>query len=202
MDTKIKLSRLLDRTEAELQALIANAAQEKDYALAAEIAEFTKMLEEQWPTTANATSTPQNPPHSKANIAKRTITRRAKFRTRGQNADYPMFEVHGQNLIKTGWSKKAKREYSQKAPRSVLDSLTNSLKRFGEEDIFSMEDVLPDMVDGDGETLPSYQVYIALGFLRAYDLVQQHGRQGYSLVSRDTFEKQVEECWNALKTFR
>jgi hypothetical protein len=63
-----------------------------------------------------------------------------------------------------------------------------------------MEEVLPLNNPGDGSELPSYQVYLSLAWLRAEDLIVQHGRQGYSLPPGSDLERESERRWGELKT--
>ena len=44
-----------------------------------------------------------------------------------------------------------------------------------------MEENLPLKDPADGTEIPTYQVYLCLAWLRQAKLVEQHGRQGYSL---------------------
>lgn len=199
MDTKTKLQKILDRTEAELQDLISSAAHEKDYDLAGDIAAIAKSLRSYQPTTINASASSENlRAEPKAKLL--TTENRKSSRSAIQEDSYPKFSVHGQDLIKTGWSKKAKKEYIQKAPRGVLSALVESLCRRKEDEIFTIEAILPEITDANSDTFPSYQVYLAVGFLRANALVLQHGRQGYSLADARTLSRQVDSCWNSLKT--
>ncbi len=46
-----------------------------------------------------------------------------------------------------------------------------------------MEENLPLKDPADGTEIPTYQVYLCLAWLRQAKLVEQHGRQGYSLPS-------------------
>lgn len=197
MGTRIKLKKLIEQTESELHTLISEAAQEKDYDLVAEIISVAKTLE----THCQPNEKPYAPLKTSRTIvesvtAKKSVSRKKATKT---NGDYPNFSVRGQDLIKTGWSKKAQKEYSQKVSRDVVNALAKRVMNYSEEEIFAIEDVLPDLLDKNGDALPSYQVYIALGFMKKHALVQQHGRQGYSISSKKDFAGQVEKQWNLLK---
>ncbi len=193
MTTRAKLYKLIQRTESELQALISEAALEKDYDLIGEIANLAKLLDTGKPP--GNVDTPKPLKRSSETSPQPT----KKIPNSSSAKAYPQFAVRGQDLLKTGWSKKARKEYSQKTSREVLNALVERIKAYSEEEIFAIEDVLPGLVDGSGEALPSYQVYIALGFMKKYELVQQHGRQGYSICFENEFAGQVEKQWNLLK---
>jgi hypothetical protein len=52
--------------------------------------------------------------------------------------------------------------------------------------VFSTNDVLP-LADDDGSEIPSYQVYVAIALLKQAGLLDQHGRQGYSIPDPSRF---------------
>ncbi|MGH9904020.1 MAG: hypothetical protein ACRD8U_00385 [Pyrinomonadaceae bacterium] len=63
--------------------------------------------------------------------------------------------------------------------------------------VFSTDELLP-IHDEDGEEVPSYQVYAALALLKQVGLVDQHGRQGYSIPRLPEFKRAVESVWRNL----
>jgi len=112
---------------------------------------------------------------------------------------YPKFMRDGDHLVKIGWSKKEKAQYEHKSPKSVLGQLLESLLAAGREGHrFTTEDVLPLYEAADGSEIPSYQAYLCLAWLRSESLIEQHGRQGYSLVKPDRLAASAEECWERL----
>ncbi len=112
---------------------------------------------------------------------------------------YPQFLRDDAHLIKIGWSKKEKRQYEHKAPKVVLDLLLAALLSAGRDGHwFTTEDVLPLRETVDGGEVPSYQAYLCLAWLRVEALIEQHGRQGYSLPRPDQLGDLVGERWEEL----
>jgi hypothetical protein len=60
-----------------------------------------------------------------------------------------------------------------------------------------MDKLLP-IKDGDGGEVPGYQAYLCLAWLRATGLVQQHGRQGYTISKKTDLAAAVEGAWEKL----
>ena len=120
-------------------------------------------------------------------------------RTIPQATAYPRFLRDGNHLIKIGWSKKEKAQYEHKAPKAVLHLLLASLIAAGREGHrFTTDDVLPLREASDGAEVPSYQAYLCLAWLRSEGLIEQHGRQGYSLPNPDLLTASLEKCWERL----
>lgn len=101
-------------------------------------------------------------------------------RPRSGRQGYPKFEVRGDLLIKTGWAKKAKKEYVHRAPLAVLTAVQQRLAEVAKaKPLFTMEDVMPvASPDGNGE-VPGYQVYLCVAYLVAEGQVRRQGRDGY-----------------------
>jgi hypothetical protein len=112
---------------------------------------------------------------------------------------YPVFFRQSENLVKVGWSKKARREYQHQAPKRVLEKLVATvLAVSAKSPQFTIEQVLPLMSERDGVEMPGYQTYLCVAWLRDAGLLEQHGRQGYSIRQRDKFQDATEDAWNLL----
>ena len=123
----------------------------------------------------------------------------AQPRVRSSKAGYPRFLRTDDTLIKVGWSKKSRSEYEHRAPRHAVDAVMNGVARAGEKGaIFTVEALLPVRDPRDDTDVPSYQVYLAIAWLRTEGVLRQHGRDGYSLLVGENHEKTVEERWSAL----
>lgn len=137
------------------------------------------------------------PVRDKFRLLKASLPDRKTMRPAG--AGYPRFEREADNLIKVGWSKTSRTEYEHRAPRRIVDALLKAILVRGENGaVFTVENILPvpDPIDGTG--IPGYQVYLALAWLRTEGLLQQHGREGYSLFLTSNLERTVGERWEAL----
>jgi hypothetical protein len=109
---------------------------------------------------------------------------------------YPQYFREANRLVKRAWSKKERQPYEHKAPREIVDVLLQEVqRRKGHQRPFEAADVMP-LVKGNGEEYPSYQSYLALGWLRQAGAVTK-GRQGYLL--RPGWDKQrITQLWNSL----
>jgi hypothetical protein len=143
---------------------------------------------------AAAASTKRAPKRQRAKVLGKTSSQKAS-----QAGNYPRFLRDGNALVKIGWSKKEKKRYEHKAPKPVLDLLVASLSTAGRDGLrFIFDDLLPLSEPGDGAEVPSYQAYLCLAWLRSEQLVEQHGRQGYSIRRPDQLTASVEEHWGRL----
>ncbi|HEX8520908.1 MAG TPA: hypothetical protein VF669_01545 [Tepidisphaeraceae bacterium] len=117
---------------------------------------------------------------------------------RPRKNEYPHFCRDGESLVKIGWSKKSRAPYEHKAPKAALVALTSALGEAGKgRRRFVVEDLLP-LKSENGTEIPDYQAYVCLAWVRAAGLVQQHGRKGYTLSSRDNFATGIEHLWEKL----
>jgi hypothetical protein len=60
-----------------------------------------------------------------------------------------------------------------------------------DERVFSTDELTP-VADNDGTEVPTYQVYAGLALLKQVGLVDQHGRQGYSVPRLAEFKVAVD----------
>jgi len=109
---------------------------------------------------------------------------------------YPVFHRDGEKLIKTGWSKKSRQEYEHRASKHAVLAFAAHLKRTVKGgSTFVMDNVLPAH-DAAGDELPSYQVYLALAWMRAYGAVNKKGRDGYVLAHDALDGSAFDVLWN------
>lgn len=110
---------------------------------------------------------------------------------------YPRFELVDDNLFRYGWSKREKREYSHKVPKSVFAKVVAAMDkiRFTNKGPHSAEAIIERVNDGADEPVPNYQVYAVLGFLKAGNAIEQQGREGYLIP--DGFAATAEESWDS-----
>jgi hypothetical protein len=201
MDTIAKAYELLCSTESKLAELAAEATTSRDYENAGRIlatVQALKRLTEQYDAAPKSIN-----PQNGISIANAESKQEAKpTRVRGTNrlGEYPRFFKSGNRLVKVGWSKKDRTEYEHKCPRNVLSALISSfLSTRSNGKRFSMDDVLPLTDPIDGSELPTYQIYVALAWLKSIGLVEQHGRQGYSIRKGINLSAKVDDAWNSLR---
>jgi hypothetical protein len=140
-----------------------------------------------------ATSSGARPPaNGTANVSRRS------GRAPRKN-DYPRFVRRGDDLVKIGWSKGVAKEYQHKAPRDVVLAVAQSLRENAPNgEILSTEKFLPSEQKESGEEIPAYQAYVCLAWLRSIGLIDQNGRQGYSLSNAASLFQQIDDEWNRL----
>ena len=101
--------------------------------------------------------------------------------------------------MKVGWSKKKGREYEHRAPRDLaMRVASHLLMRTTADELFTTEDILPVIDPNSGHEIPAYQVYLVLGWLRASELIERHGRDGYRHPARELSEDELERIWDSL----
>ncbi len=118
--------------------------------------------------------------------------------------EYPRFLRRGDELVKVGWSKSDRKEYHHRAPRRTLDALIAAIKRVGSDGSGFTSDNLNPLKDSEtGGVFPTYQVFVALAWLRNLGLVKQHGRKGgYTLITERPFDATVANTWPELPAWR
>lgn len=128
--------------------------------------------------------------------------RKGQRKKKSRRAAYPRFARLKNELVKIGWSKKAKKEYQHKATRQIVDILVERLHQVGATgELFTTEELFP-LQDESHSDIPAYQAYLCLAWLRNQNLVEQVGRQGYRLIERAGLKETVAHRWDELALFR
>ncbi len=216
MDVLDEAKSVLRTAEQQLRAILVQAAEGGDYDHLSRIAEWAKLLGATAAGHATSGSVPatridtppasggepherQLPAAAKATTRKVKSGRRKKTRkTKQVVSGYPKFVREGDSLVKIGWSKSEGKPYEHKAPHAVLRALVKELVRIGAGgERFTVESILP-LKDADKSEIPDYQTYLTLAWLRAVDLIVQHGRQGYSLAEASELSETAEDQWQKL----
>jgi len=193
---------VLRQAEAGLRGLVSAAASAGDYASVVKIAAWAKAIGDmaKGPATIAA---PAGTGACAPAVRQRQKTgpKRAKVpKGRGPRAAYPRFFRQDEQLVRIAWSKREKKEYRHKAPYAVLQALAKTMSELGKDGrIFSTDDLLP-IHDQDGNEVPSYQAYVGIALLKHALLLDQHGRQGYSIPKLTEFGDAVESLWQKLPT--
>ncbi|MEX0775327.1 MAG: hypothetical protein WD042_06385 [Phycisphaeraceae bacterium] len=185
-----------------MRKLVAQAAESGDYAAIRRLAG--------WAETVHAmiieatTGTTASSAHPAPAIAARSSgTRIASLREK----PYPHFFRRGDELIKVGWSKSEGKEYHHRAPRRAVDALLAAITQAGARGhVFTSDDILPlkPSPASDGtDTIPDYQAYVALAWLRDLSLVEQHGRKGgYTLTPTKQPQPTITAAWGELSEWQ
>ena len=201
-----RIAKTLGEAEKSLVELSAEAARNRDYDQAAVILGLAREIR----AMAARLEISRRVPEVSANSAKqsgglRQPAEQGKGRRsasagsrRGRRSAYPQFFRDGESLLKVGFSKRDA-EYVHKAPDRVLFALVEVFaKTCGRSRRFTMEEVIPQVAAAAGYDVPSYQSYLCLSWLRSLGLVEQHGRQGYSVKKASELPQQVRARWEQL----
>lgn len=208
MDWQPRASEALERCEGSLRALTAEAAQTGDYeavlSLTSLASEVGKLRNCALGEGRSARSQKQQPVagvqggNRATRAARRKPGKTARVVQRGRPAGYPRFSRKGLELLKIGWSKSSGAEYEHRVPKAALDRVVATLaEAAARKDLVRVDERLKGLEQSGGEAIPTYQVYVALAWLRKEGLIRQHGRKGYSLA-RPLSGRDVEQRWNAL----
>ena len=109
---------------------------------------------------------------------------------------YPSFEVADEALTKIGWAKKKKAEYVQHVPRTTFDQVTKALADLAAEDPGPIvtERILAKVDALSPQSIPTYQTYTVLNFLRTKNVLRA-ARRGEHLLPADV-EAQAQAAWS------
>jgi hypothetical protein len=190
---------LLRETERKLRALVSAAATSGDYTSVVHIASWAQTVAAlvNGRSAKASAATGSNLPRKNGKSTKETAIQTRGFRRPG--AEYPQFFRHNDHLIRLAWSRGQRKEYIHKAPYVVLKELTKAMAEQGADGrVFSTDDFLPLQDKTGGDAVPNYQAYVGIALLKQRGLIDQHGRQGYSIPRLADFKDGVEAVWKKL----
>jgi hypothetical protein len=193
-ENSAKIDALLENCEAAVRDVIAAAAQHGDYDTVGRGREVALRL---CALRSDQNGIAQDQHRWHTSYFARAPSSSSKSPRGSRSPGYPRFELLDDNLFRYGWSKREKREYSHKVPRSVFDRVVAAMNkiRSTSKGPYSAEAIIERINDGADEPVPNYQVYAVLGFLKAGNAIEQRGREGYLIPG--TFEAKAQECWNS-----
>jgi hypothetical protein len=200
---------LLDRAEdalrtceAEMQILVADAASSSMYDEIDRLTAIARSLNEMALSSASAQRLDRLADVGASSL---TVARKpspSRTRRPAAKADYPKFARDGENLVKTGWSKKRREEYVHRAHSNQAESVVLFLAGHGRANgTIPIDDIL-GVRDRRGAEMPSYQVYLTLAWLRKEGLVERRGRNGYAVLDAQELEGTFADLWSALPEYR
>lgn len=188
MHSIVDAARILRSAEEELRKVLAEAAANGDYEVVIALTSMAQDVSAILRRHGNLNPSPSQSEPAKSTNPPTVVARRDS---------YPKFFRDGDDILKIGWSKKEKEEYLHKAPRSVLLRTAESIgKLSGKQRLWTPESLMA-VINSEGNGIPEYQTYLCLAFLRNAGLVIQHGRQGYSVESRD-ITADTQSAWKNL----
>jgi len=191
MDLISEATAVLRKAELSLKELVSRAASLGDYSSAVQIAGWAHVVSEE---------TKGQPKKQTRSGKSPTEPYKRSARGADRKRDYPRFYRQGSRVVRVAWSKRERKEYEHKAPSTVLSSMMQRMiEKGGDGRIFPTEELLP-LTDRDGSNYPSYQAYLAIALFKQAGLIEQHGRQGYSIRDARAFEGTVDTLFRNLPT--
>jgi hypothetical protein len=197
---------LLETCEQGLRKLLADAAGTGDYVAVSRIADLAKAVaalaaegHSAQPTITAASVTPPKIGSARPG-GQMGMPTAGERRSRSSSDTYPKFFRRGDELVKVGWSKNDRKEYNHRAPRGVVDAVAAAIKQIGAKGrLFTGDEMLPLKDLTRGKSIPDYQAYVALAWLKDLGVVEQHGRRaGYSLVEEAPISGTIAASWPEL----
>ena len=190
----ISANQVLRDCEQSLRTLLSAAVAMGDYAEVQKLANLA---------SAVSVLAAENMPTSELLKAVAPASRPEKSSVRPRQPakeDYPQFFRRGEELVKVGWAKKKKRKYHHRAPWRVVLATSAAVRQIGiKGGSFTGDALLPLKDVESGETLPSYQVYVALAWIKHIGLVKSIGqRGGYILAVDKPLEAALTAAWPTL----
>lgn len=200
-----RASTTIRRSEEDIRGLIAEAATTGEYDLVSRLSGIARRLSELAEEAAGKPSqggTATIPPGVTVEAPAVAKSAPASARRTSRKQGYPRFEKSRDVLVKVGWSKKERNEYVHKAPKAGVDAVARRVVDLGKgARMFTTEDLLPVKLGSGGDELPGYQAYVCLAWLRDIGAVEQHGREGYSVLCEDLVGT-VNKAWESLPASR
>ena len=181
-----KIKDILNQAEMGLQEVIAIAAKDGDYKVIDLARRYAVQLHEMQMNFNNTSPSPANIPGQKedtprANVSPKNYSKNKK--KRGKKSQYPKFEIEHNNLVRIGWSKKGKKEYSHKASKNIYNLTVTAMEKLAKASAgpFMAEDIIAKLNETADQAIPAYQIYVVIGYLKDKECIQQIGREGYSI---------------------
>jgi hypothetical protein len=191
MSYRIRGKKVLQAAERELQRLLAEAATNAEYDALPLLTRWAARIGALLNDADGGDDQSQPPKKSRRKTSKRR-------KPPSKSSGYPRFVREADNLVKIGWSKREGSEYEHKAPKEVVHAVVSSVARLGGSGRrFTMDEILP-IEDLSGTEIPDYQSYLVLAWLRIAELVDGHGRRGYTISKDFELIDKVDDCWNRL----
>ena len=195
-----KIKTILSGAEQSLRELIIEAAQEGDYLgvdtardMAVAVNQLINRLSD------GESSTKKNMVNNEIKGKKISRAKKRAGIKKKTPSGYPKFTVRDDTLVRIGWSKKEKREYQHKVPKSLFDLTIKTMGDLAKSrnGPFLAEEIIEQMNENSAESVPGYQVYVVIGFLREQGSIKQEGREGYKIPL--DLDKKAEKEWKKLK---
>ena len=191
------LVKVLADAEAQVRALLSTAIGSGDYGAVAQVAEVVGWLAERRATverTGMAAPTEVRPTESNASPIVHSPLSATPVSPR-----YPYFLREGDRLVKVGSSRSSDEVYEHKVGKSVLDAVVRRvLELTKKQKTFEAEDLGTIRLPGQNGTVPGYQVYLCIAWLKAIGQVKSVGRRRYGVATPERLRDEIAAAWGKL----
>lgn len=197
---------LLHDLELRLRELIAEATASRQYEQVSQIAMLTNQVGALVSSSGVASDTDRAAKGRTADAMADTSPERLRSSAKkvpSRAADYPHFYRQGDALVKVGWARSTKSEYSHRVSKAGIDALVAYLSsRRSHQSPISVDTMVNALKSGGRASILGYQVYVAVAWLKAEGWLVANGRHGYTLKRVKGIQpaKVVEDLWVNLPT--
>lgn len=201
---------VLLRAEQEIQSLIRRAVELREYEEVPNLAGLAQRLSLLiTENTAQVTNSPSACPTKTddGRMAKgedlvqvtstdRTASAEDAIARTALSDHYPRYSRKDNALVKTALSSDGVSTYEHRVGKVVLDAILQrmAMRLHSKRSLLTAES-LSDMACKDGHCIPSYQIYLVLGWLKREGILRQHGRKGYSSTRSAHLGRDAEHAW-------
>lgn len=185
-----KAQRILRSAEEGLLSLIADSAVKRNYPVVGSLNDIARTLGQL------AVQLGESPRQCPAAV-RETRTRTSKPAP-VRRSEYPKYFRQDGALVKVGWSKKAKDEYTHRVSKEVFDAVADTVRLLGctQQTQFDAQQIAERTGALLGGVVPMYQVYVTLAFLRANGIIHKVGREGYRATDPESVAARASGAWS------
>ena len=193
--TKLKVNAIVGLAEASVRDLITGAAAVNLYDEVVSLAELAKKINSlRFDVSQTPEFTQDRSPGLQALIAAPVHQKKTRRAKRSNSGTYPIYRTVGDKLLKVGWSKKNKAEYEHRAPKESMAVAFKDIQRLAaSQRSFEVEALMP-LIGQDDQEVPSYQIYMAIGWLIGIGEIRKCGRNDYAKNLENL--RSFEDCWS------
>jgi len=175
--------KVLKNAESELQKVISAAAEQGDYKKIDVARMYAVQLKEMQADLIQDSIEEKSNRMTTSNIGVETKGEVVTLKGKSKKNIYPKYKIDHNSLVRIGWSKKDKREYSHKVSKDIYDQTIETIEKLTKtsKGPFAAEAIIDNINKESQSTIPAYQVYVVIGFLKDKDCIKQIGREGYSI---------------------
>lgn len=204
MTSEQRLRRLIANLDQEARREITSAASEgrfDELSVLASLGKEIAALATRWSTASRGDQSDASEQVASTPAAGETTTTKSTKADSGvKKAEYPHFVREKQDLVKVGWSPREKGPYEHRTPKAGVDAVAAAIAARGQSGYrFTMAEIVKTLSAAKAPlSIPSYQTYAVVSWLKWAGLILQHGRQGYTVVRPQTFTTSIETSWQTL----